>query len=148
MALIKWSPVRELLSIQDSMDKLFEETLGKSAAGERFFERGFEPLVDVYEDKDKIELKIELPGMEQKDIQVNVEGNMLSIKGEKKFEHEEKKKNYQRIERSYGLFSREFTIPATIDQDKIKASFKKGVLTLSLPKKEEVKPKQIAIDVK
>jgi HSP20 family protein len=130
------------------MDKLFEGTLGKSAFGERLFEGGFEPVVDVYEDNEKIEIKAELPGMDQKDIQVNIEGNMLSIKGEKKFEREEKKKNYQRIERSYGSFTRTFSIPGTVDQDKIKASFKKGVLTMSLSKKEEEKPKQIAIDGK
>jgi HSP20 family protein len=134
--------------MQESMDKLFEETLGKPRFGEKFFERGFEPLVDVYEDNDKIELKVELPGMDQKDIQVDIEGNMLSIKGEKKFEREEKKKNYQRIERSYGSFTRTFSIPTTVDQDKVKASFKKGILTMTLPKKEEVKPKQITIDVK
>ncbi len=148
MALIKWSPVRELLSIQDSMNKLLEDTLGTPGSGERFFGRGFEPLVDIYEDKDKIELSIELPGMEQKDVKVNIEDDTLSIKGEKRFENEEKKDNYHRVERYYGSFSRTFSLPKTVDQNKIKATFKKGVLKIALNKKEAVKPKPVEIEVK
>ncbi len=147
MTLIKWSPVRDLLSIQDTMNKLFEDTLGRSG-GDRLFDRGFEPLVDVLEDSDKVEITIELPGMEQKDVNVNIEENILHIKGEKKFEDEEKKDNYHRIERFYGTFSRSFSLPTTVDQGKVKASFKKGVLKVTLAKREEVKPKQITIDVK
>jgi HSP20 family protein len=147
MTLIKWSPKRELLSLQESMNELFEEAFGFPARG-RLFEKTFEPLVDIYEDNEKIEVKVELPGMDQKDITVNIEGNVLSIKGEKKFKNEEKKDNYHKIERYYGKFARSFSLPNSVDQDKVKASFKKGVLTLALPKREEVKPKAIQIDVK
>jgi HSP20 family protein len=148
MALIKWTPRRDFLSLQEGMNELLEDAFGFPAKRRGFFERGFEPLVDVYEDKEKVEVKVELPGMDQKDVTVNVEDNVLTIKGEKKFEDEDKRDNYHKIERFYGKFERTFTLPSSIDQDKIKATFKKGVLRLELPKREEVKPKAIEIDVK
>ena len=147
MNLIKWSPRRELLSLQESMNELFEDSFGRTIRGLEFPVRNFEPLVDIFEDKDNIKLSIELPGMEQEDVKVNVEDNVLSIKGEKRFENEEKKDKYHKIERYYGSFSRSFSLPNSVSQDKIKASFKKGVLELTLPKKESVKPKNIPIQI-
>jgi len=145
-SLIKFSPRRELSSLHKTMDELFEDALGFGKRG--FIDRSFEPLVDIYEDKDTIELKVELPGMDQKDVKVVIENNVLQIKGEKKFEDEEKHENYHKIERYYGTFSRSFTLPNTIKQEDIKASFEKGLLKLTLPKSEEAKPKTIEIDVK
>ena len=106
------------------------------------------PSVDVYEDEEKLVIKAELPEMNQKDIEVHVEENQLTITGERKLEKEEKKEKYHKIERSYGTFSRSFTLPSTVDQDKIKAHYDRGVLKIELPKKEETKPRHIAIDVK
>jgi len=98
--------------------------------------------------EDEFVIKAEIPGVDKKDIDITIEDNVLTIKGEKKFEKEEKKENYLRAERFYGTFRRSFTLPASVDKDKIKAKLDKGVLTIEIPKKEETKPKKISIDVK
>jgi HSP20 family protein len=105
------------------------------------------PAVDIYETDKEISMKAELPGMQEKDIDIKVEDNVLSISGERRMEKEIKEENYHRIERAYGSFNRSFTLPRTVDRDAIKAAYKDGVLTVTLPKKEEVKPKQIKIGV-
>ena len=106
------------------------------------------PAVDIYETPDRVVMKAELPGLTREDIEINVRDNTLSLRGERKFEKEVTEENYLRIERAHGSFQRSFTLPATIQQDKIRAVFKDGVLELSLPKAEEARPKQIKIDVK
>ena len=103
------------------------------------------PAVDVFEDADGIMLKLELPEVEAKDVDIQVEGNTLTVKGERKLEREEKRENYHRIERTYGTFARTFTLPTTVDAEHITAESKDGVLRLVLPKKAETKPRQIKI---
>ncbi len=145
MAILKWDPFKELQSLQEKIDRIFEETLrGREPAA---FSGSWVPAVDIYETDDAIVLEAELPGMDEKDIEVRVEDNVLTIKGERKFEKEAKEENYYRMERYYGSFQRSFSLPSNVDVDKIKAEYKKGILKVTMPKKEETKPKQIKIEV-
>jgi len=150
MALVRWEPFQDLLAIQERMNRLFDETLQRTRSrDEEDISAGlWAPPVDIYETENEIVLKAELPEIDQKDIDIKVEDNTLTIRGERKFEQETKKENYHRIERAYGKFSRSFTLPNTIDQEKIKASYKDGILKLVMPKREEKKPKQITVEVK
>ena len=148
MTLMRWNPIKDLLAIQEEMNKLFDEKLDKFSGEGTLQERIWEPLVDIYEEEDKFVIKAEIPDVDKKDIDITIEDNVLTIKGEKKFEKEEKKENYLRAERFYGTFRRSFTLPASVEKDKIKAKLDKGVLTIEIPKKEETKPKKISIDVK
>jgi HSP20 family protein len=107
----------------------------------------FAPAVDVYEDEHKVTLKIEVPGTDEKDIDVQVENNILTVHGERKIEKEEKEENYRRVERQYGSFTRTFTLPTTVDTESVSATYDKGVLKIALPKKAEAKPKQIKVNV-
>ncbi len=107
----------------------------------------FAPPVDVYEDEHNVVLKIEVPGIDEKDIDVTLENNTLSVHGERRFEKEEKEENYRRVERRYGSFTRSFTLPNTVDADTIAANYEKGVLNIKLAKKAEAKPKQIKINI-
>ncbi len=136
------------MGIQDEINRLFDFSLGRLPS-ERMglFEGEWAPSVDVYEDESKVVVKAELPGMTDKDIDVNILNNTLAIKGEKKKEEEKKEQSYYRLERSYGAFQRSITLPSHVASDKVKASFKNGVLEIELPKKEEAKPKQIKVDV-
>jgi HSP20 family protein len=106
------------------------------------------PAVDIYESENEIIVQAELPGVDRKDITLHLEKNVLTLKGERRFEKETKQENYHRIERSYGGFSRAFSIPAMVDEEKIRADYKDGILKIALPKKEQVKPKQIQIETK
>ncbi|MBN2331928.1 MAG: Hsp20/alpha crystallin family protein [Deltaproteobacteria bacterium] len=146
MALVKWTPFRDLMTIQDQINRLFEDSLQRTDE-KRLMAPSWQPLVDIYEDGQAIIIKAELPEVDEKDIQLNIENNTLTIKGERKLEQEEKKDNYHRVERFYGSFTRSFDLPTTVDQDGIKASYDKGVLKITLPKKEEVKPKKVQIQV-
>ncbi len=150
MALVRWEPFQDLLAIQERMNRLFDETLQRNRSrDEEDFSAGlWSPPVDIYETENEIVLKAELPEIDQKDIEIKVEDNTLTVRGERKFEQETKKENYHRIERAYGKFSRSFSLPNTIDQEKIKATYKDGILKLVMPKKEETKPKQITVEVK
>ena len=151
MAIIRWSPFRDtfhnIVSLQDEMNRLFD-TFSKSGDSQSLVEGTWAPSCDIYESKDQIVIDAEIPGMSQKDINVSVTDNVLTIKGEKKQEKEVKEENYYRVERSYGTFTRSFTLPVGVKADAIKANYKDGVLKVVLPKAEEAKPKQIAIDVK
>jgi HSP20 family protein len=144
MAITRWDPFREVVALQNRVNSLFrnlnEEDAPLAAAN-------FVPPVDIYEDAEKLVLKIEVPGIEQKDLDVRVEGNTLTVKGERKFEAEEKEKNFHRIERSYGSFFRAFTLPSTVETDKIQANYNAGVLKLEMKKKPEAQPKQVKINV-
>lgn len=148
MAIARWDPFSELLSLQDEFNKVFEDKLSKRFGGEEISQNTISPAVDIYEDENKVTIEAELPGLTQKDIDVKVENNTLVIKGEKKFEKEDKKDNYHRIERYYGTFQRSFILPETVDSDKIKAEYKNGVLEINIPKKPEVKPKAVKVEVK
>jgi HSP20 family protein len=144
MDLIQWKPFREVSRLRSEMDRLWDEYFG---TGRRAFrmEEAWLPAVDISETGDKITVKAEIPGMEAKDIEISMVGDTLTIKGEKKAETEEKDENYHMVERSYGSFSRAVKLPAVVDAEKVEATYKNGVLTVVLPKKEEVKPKAIEI---
>jgi HSP20 family protein len=145
--LTRWDPFRELSSLQDRMSRLFHDSIGHEGREESLTTSTFAPAVDVYEDEHNVTLKIEVPGIEEKDIDVRVENNTLTVHGERKFEKEEKEENYRRIERQYGSFTRSFTLPNTVDTENISADYDKGVLKIQLAKKAEAKPKQIKVNV-
>ena len=139
---------RGLHSLQNDMNRIFEEFFrGDIVAGDSFFSKDWSPAVDIVENKDQYILKAELPGMKKDDVKITVENNVLTIRGEKKNEVEQKEENYHRVERSYGSFERSFAIPGTIKTNDIDAQYKEGVLTLTLPKAEEAKPKMIDVKV-
>ena len=149
MAIVKYNPLRELRSMQEQMDRLLNLSWGApDFPGEDIKEGVWQPAVDIYETEESIVIKAELPDVEQKDIEVRIEDNTLTIKGERKHEGDVKKENYHRIERYFGSFQRSFSLPTTIRQENVTAVCDKGVLTITLPKKEETKPKQINIQVK
>ncbi len=148
MAVVKWDPFRDLLSIQDRMNKLFEETVSRSRAQEGIAASTWSPAVDIYETLDTIVLTAELPGLTREDIEIEIRDNTLILKGERRLAKDVQEENYLRIERAYGVFQRSFTLPATIQQDKIRAVFKDGVLELTLPKADGARPKKIAIEVR
>lgn len=144
MALMRWDPYRELTSFADR----FNRAVGSQAARERDEEMGlgaWMPPVDIAEDKEKITLTAELPGFKEDEVQIQMEGNLLTIRGERKFEQEKEGRNYHRIERAYGQFVRSFTLPNNVDRENILAKFKNGLLEIELPKREDAKPKQIKI---
>jgi len=146
--LIRWEPTRDLSTLRDRMDRLFTDTLGRWGGGEEGLATGaWIPPVDVFETPENIVLKADLPDVNKDEVDVSIENSTLTIKGERKMEKEVKEKSFYRMERSYGSFSRSFTLPPTVATDKVEASFEKGVLTLTLPKREESKPKQIKVKV-
>lgn len=145
--LTRWEPFRELMDLQNRMDRLFRDYSG-AQEGQEFMTAGsFVPPVDVYEDEHNITLKMEVPGIEEKDLDIRVENNTLTVRGERKLEKEEKEENFHRIERRYGSFARSFSLPSTVDTEKIDASYEQGLLKLRLAKKAEAKPKQIKVSV-
>ena len=144
--LTRWEPFREFTTLQDRMNRLFRDSYG-DGRDEALTTSNFAPPVDVYEDEHNITLKIEVPGIEEKDIDVRIENNTLTVHGERKFEKEEKEENFRRVERQYGSFTRSFTLPNTIDAEKVQATYDKGILKVQLAKKAEAKPKQIKVNV-
>ena len=142
----RWDPFREFVTLQSRMNRLFHDSFGDTRE-EALTTNTFAPPVDVYEDEHNITLKIEAPGIDEKDIDVRIENNTLTVHGERKFEKEEKEENYRRVERQYGSFTRTFTLPQTVDQDSVQANYEKGVLKIQLAKKAEAKPKQIKVNV-
>ncbi|MCX7984007.1 MAG: Hsp20/alpha crystallin family protein [Bacteroidetes bacterium] len=155
MALIRWNPARELanfpneiFNLQREINRMFDSFFRGWRDEEETSLAQWSPAVDIAEKDDAYIVKVELPGVEKDDVKVTLESNVLTIRGEKKFEKETKKENYHRIERCYGSFNRSFTLPSTVKSDKIDATYKDGVLTITLPKAEEAKPKQIEVKVK
>src|SRR5882672_1007736 len=146
MTLTKWDPFRDLLSLQDRMNRLFDESVRNVKPGDEALSSAiWSPAVDIYETDDEVVVKAELPEVNQKDIDIQIENNTLILRGERKFNKETKKENFHRIERAYGTFSRSFTLPGTIDQEKVRADYKDGILKISMPKREETRPKQIKV---
>ena len=147
----RWDPFNEFVSLQDRFNQLLNQPTGFfrgfPGSDQSLTASNFVPAVNIYEDGHTIHIDAELPGMEEKDIDVSLENNMLTISGERKLESEEKKENFHRIERSYGRFTRSFTLPPTVDSEHVNAEFNNGVLRVSLNKKEEAKPRQIKIGV-
>jgi HSP20 family protein len=144
MSITRWDPFREVVTLQNRVNSLFHN-LGDGEMP--IAAASFVPAVDIYEDTDKLVLKLEVPGIDEKDLDVRVEDSTLTVKGERKFEAEEKEKNFHRIERSYGSFFRAFTLPTTVDTGKVEAHYNAGVLKLELKKKPEAQPKQIKINI-
>src|SRR2546426_7615274 len=145
--LTRWDPFREFVTLQDRMNRLFREPFGPEGREESLASTSFAPAVDVYEDEHNVTLKIEVPGIDEKDIDVRIENNTLTVHGERKFEKEEKEENFRRVERQYGSFTRSFTLPNTVDSEKVNATYNKAVLKVTLAKKAEAKPKQIKVNV-
>src|SRR5438105_6260034 len=145
----RWDPLRDLATLQSQMNRLFQEAAPtRGAAGEEFMTTGtFIPPVDIYEDEQHVTLKLEVPGINENDIDVRVQDNVLTVRGERKFASEEKEENFHRIERSYGSFQRSFTLPNTVDPNNVAADYDQGVLTVRLVKRAEAKPKQVKINV-
>lgn len=144
MAIIRWDPFREVVALQNRMNQLFR---GMDEGEGPLTTASFTPAADIYEDEKKITLKLEVPGIDEKDLDVLVENNTLTVKGERKFEKEEKEENFHRIERRYGSFYRSFSLPSTVDTEHVEASYNSGVLKVELKKKPEAQPKQIKVNV-
>ncbi|HEX9872690.1 MAG TPA: Hsp20/alpha crystallin family protein [Candidatus Tectomicrobia bacterium] len=146
MALARWNPNRDMMSVRDEMSRVLNEVFGRGASDESAWVSGaWTPPVDIYETDEALVLKAELPGFSKDDISIELKENTLVIKGERKHEDEVKEGNYHRMERSYGAFQRAFMLPMTVDQEKVKASYKDGILELRLPKVQAAQPKRIAV---
>ena len=145
MAITRWDPFRDVVTLQNRLNSLFRDF--NEGGDSPLTTASFVPAVDVYEDEKKVVLKLEVPGIEEKDLDVSVEKNTLTVKGERKFEKEEKEENFHRIERRFGTFYRAFTLPSIVDTESVNASYNAGVLKLELQKKPEAQPKQIKVNV-
>lgn len=149
--IIRRDPFFELTSLRDRMNQLFNQSFGgfeDLGLEQPLTEAKFLPAVDIAEDDQNITLQAEIPGVKMEDLKITLENNVLTIAGERKFKEEEKKENYHRIERRYGKFTRSFTLPTGVNAEKVNAVFENGILNITLPKREEFKPKQITIGVK
>jgi HSP20 family protein len=144
MAINRWDPFRDVITLQNRVNSIFRDFSEGDGA---LTTASFVPPVDVYEDAQKVVLKLEVPGIEEKDLDIRVENNTLAVKGERKFENEEKEENFHRIERRYGSFYRAFTLPSTVDTENVQANYNAGVLKVELKKKAEAQPKQIKVNV-
>lgn len=145
MAIIRWDPFRDLTTLRDRMNRLFEEAFTGRGEEKELVSSTWSPSVDIRETDKELILTAELPGVEEKDIDIEVEDNILTIKGKREIEKETKEEEYHRIERSYGSFYRSFTLPAYVQQEKIKAEHEDGLLRITMPKKSELKPKKVKV---
>lgn len=145
--LTRFEPFREFATLQDRINRAVRDSYSGATQDDSLTTSSFAPAVDVYEDEHQVTLKIDVPGIDEKDIDVRVENNTLTVHGERKIEQEEKEENYRRVERQYGSFTRSFTLPQTVDSENVSATYDKGVLKIALPKKAEAKPKQIKVNV-
>lgn len=146
-SLMRWDPGNDMISLRDMMDRLFEDSFVRTRSGS-MLPRAGDLAVDLVETKDDVVVKATLPGVKPEDVELTITGDTLSIRGETKEEKETKDENYIRRERRYGSFSRSIQLPAGLQTDKAEASFENGVLTLKLPKSEQVKPKSIKVKAK
>ena len=147
MAITRWDPFRDVMTLQNRMNSLFQDFNRSQGDGDSLATTAFAPPVDIYEDEHKIMLKVDAPGMKESDFDIQMENGVLTVKGERKFEKEEKEENFHRIERRYGSFYRSFTLPNTINPETIKANYDAGVLKVELEKRAEARPKQIKVRV-
>jgi len=145
-SLTRWDPFAEMADLRREMDHIFGEFFGRTPSSMAATEAMWSPLVDIHETKDSFLLMAELPGVKQEDVEVSVEGDTLTLKGERKREAEVKEDQYHRIERSYGRFERSILLPPVVDPNRVKATYRDGVLEVQLPKKEEAKPKAVKIE--
>ena len=144
-SITRWDPFRGLSTLQDEVNRLFDSTFKANSSSSTL--TSWAPAVDIYETENELVVKADLPDLSEKDIDVRVENNMLTIRGERQFDQTVKEDNFLRVERSYGAFSRSFSLPNTVDTEKIRASYKNGVLKVELPKRAESKPKQVKVNI-
>lgn len=148
MAIVRWDPFRELAAMQDRINRVFGEAYARRPEDDIVLRGDWIPPVDIFEnEKGEIVMKAELPGMRKEEIDLRVENNTLTIRGDRKREAEVKDEHYHRVERSYGAFTRSFALPGTVDGGRVSAEYKDGLLTVTLPLKEEAKPRQIQVKV-
>lgn len=146
MTLVRWNPLREVPTFHGRLNRIFDDFFPEAGGVSRdVSSMNWHPVVDIYETEEATVIKADLPGIKKEDISINIEDNVLSLTGERTSADEVKKENYYRRERVYGSFRREFTMPSTVDHEKIKAEFNDGVLTIEVPKPEEKKPKTITV---
>jgi HSP20 family protein len=145
-SITRWEPFRGLNTLHEQVNRLFEDSFTRSRSGQAEL-ASWAPAVDIFETENELVVKADLPGVQEKDIDIRVENNTLTIRGERKFTNEVQEDNYLRVERAYGTFTRSFSLPNTVNTEAIKAEYKNGVLSVSMPKREESKPKQIKISV-
>jgi HSP20 family protein len=145
MSIVRYDPFRDLRSLQEEVNRLFSTNLTR-AFGEEDIGRGaWSPSVDIFENKDQIVLEAELPGMSREDFDLSIENNVITLRGERRFEKKDDSDNYHRVERSYGSFTRSFTLPQTVSVEGATAEYRNGVLRVSLPKREETKARRIEV---
>jgi HSP20 family protein len=145
MSITRYDPFRDLRMLQDEVNRLFSSNLSRSFGDEGIARGAWAPTVDIYENKDQIVLEAELPGMNREDFELSIENNVLTLRGERRFEKRDESDNYHRVERSYGSFTRSFTLPQTVSSENVVAEYKNGVLRVVLQKREEVKARRIEI---
>src|SRR3954463_10863865 len=145
MSITRYDPFRDLRTLQDEVNRLFSTNFSRGFGDEGIARGAWTPNVDIFENKDEIVLEAELPGMNREDFDLSIENNVLTLRGERKFEKKDDNDNYHRVERSYGSFTRSFTLPQTVSSEGAVAEYKNGVLRVSLPKREEVKARKISI---
>ena len=148
MTLVRFDPFRSMATLQDRINRIFDDALVHSRDNEDDINLcAWRPVVDIYDNADNIVINAELPGVEKKDVSVEIKDNIITLKGERIIDNEVKEENYYRKERSFGTFQRAFTLPDSFSSDKVKANFKDGVLKIEIPKPEEKKPKQISVNI-
>ncbi len=145
MSIIRYDPFRDLRSLQDEVNRLFSTNLSRVFGDENIARGAWTPSVDIYENKDQIVLEAELPGMSREEFEVTVENNVLTLRGERRFEKHDESDNYHRVERAYGTFTRSFTLPQTVSPEQATAEYRNGVLRVTLAKRQEVKARRIEI---
>ena len=145
MPIVRYDPFRDLRTLQDEVNRLFSSNLSRTFDDEGIARGAWMPSVDIYENKDQIVLEAELPGMNREDFDLTIENNVLTLRGERRFEKKDEADNYHRVERAYGAFSRSFTLPQTVSGEGATAEYKNGVLRVVLRKREEVKARRIEV---
>ena len=146
--IVRWDPFKEMATLQDRMNRMFSDAWGRTHRSEdEYLSGSWIPAVDVRESKDALEITAELPGLDPKEVEVSVENGILTLKGSRTFEKASEGETYHRVERAYGSFERSFSVPTNVDASKVQALYRQGVLHLTLPKREESKPKAIAIKI-
>jgi HSP20 family protein len=145
MSIVRYDPFRDLRTLQEEVNRLFSTNLTRAFGDEGIGRGAWAPSVDIYENKDQIVLEAELPGMKQDDFDLSIENNVITLRGERKFEKTDEGDNYHRVERSYGSFTRSFTLPQTVSAEGATAEYNNGVLRVTLPKREETKARRIQV---
>ncbi len=145
MSIVRYDPFRDLRSLQDEVNRLFSTNLSRAFGDEGIARGAWNPSVDIYENKDQIVLEAELPGMKREDFDLSIENNVITLRGERRFEKKDEGDNYHRVERAYGSFTRSFTLPQTVQADSVTADYGSGVLRVVMPKREEVKARRIEV---